>query len=78
MVHLAQSSGQNTGMVPHLIERGVAILQYVDDTTMFIQNELESARNLKSLLHMFEQMFGLKINFMKREVLMVLHDEDPL
>ena len=34
-----------------------------------------SARNLKMLLYMFEQMSRLEISFLESEVLMVMHDE---
>lgn len=74
-MHLAQNSGQIAGLIPHLIDKGVAMLQYVDDTIMFIHDDLDSAKNLNLLLYMFEQMSGLKIKFLKSEVLMVLHDD---
>lgn len=38
------------------MDHGIAILQYADDTILFIQDELEGARNLKLLPYMFEQM----------------------
>lgn len=47
MMHLAQRNSQITGLIPHLIDRRVAILQYGDGTIMFIHDDLDSARNLK-------------------------------
>jgi hypothetical protein len=43
---------------------------------MCLKNELEVARNLKLLLYYYEIMLGLKINFTKREVVVVNGDED--
>lgn len=40
-------------------------MQYADDTIFL---NLKYARNLKFILVIFEQMFGLKINFQKSEV----------
>ena len=53
MVHNAQESGLFTGLVDNLVEKGIAILQYADDTIMFIKDEMEGARNLKLLLYIF-------------------------
>ena len=52
----------------------VAILQYADDTVLLIQENIEQAIHLKLILYMFEAMSGLRINFDKSEVLMVLKD----
>jgi len=41
----------------------------VDDTIIFMDNDLERAKNMKLLLCAFEQLFGLKINFHKSELL---------
>ena len=60
--------GQNSGVISHLVEEGLSILQYVDDTILFTGNDLDKARNLKMLLCAFEELFGLKINFHKSEL----------
>lgn len=65
MVMKAQSNGLVTGLVEHIIPRGVAILQYADDTILCMKHELEGARNMKLLLYLFEMIAGLKINFSK-------------
>jgi hypothetical protein len=36
MIQQAQSAGLVTGLVPHLIENGVVILQYADDTILLL------------------------------------------
>lgn len=55
--------------------KGVAVLQYADDTIICLKHSIEGARNLKLLLYMYELMAGLKINFHKSEV-MVINDEE--
>lgn len=61
----AQREGLIDGLVPNLVEGGLAILQYVDDTIFLLQDNLENARNLKFILCLFGQISGLKINFHK-------------
>jgi hypothetical protein len=63
MVHLAQSNGLITGLADNLIQNGVAILQYADDTILLLQDDVQQAVNLKLLFYIFESMSGLKINF---------------
>jgi hypothetical protein len=78
MIQNAQQSGLISGLADQILDGGCAILQYVDDTILFIKDDLEGARNLKLLLYIFESMSGLKINFEKSEVLMVLSDDEKL
>lgn len=49
------------------MEGGLSILQYADDTIIFMDYNLEHACNVKLLLAAFEQMLGIKINFHKSE-----------
>jgi hypothetical protein len=55
-------------VIPHLVDGGLSILQYANDTILFIEHDLEKARNLKLILAAFEQLSGLKINFHKSEL----------
>jgi hypothetical protein len=55
------------GLVPHLVEDGLSILRYTDDTILFL-DDLEKAKNLKLVLCAFEKLSGLKINFHKSEL----------
>ena len=64
----AKESEQIQGVVPHLVDEGLSILQYVGDTVIFMDNDLEKAKNMKLLLCAFEQLSGLKINFHKSEL----------
>ena len=64
----AKEDGQIQGLIPHLIDDGLSILQYTDDTNLFMEHTIEQAKNMKILLCAFEQLSGLKINFHKSEL----------
>jgi hypothetical protein len=49
------------------VDGGLSILQYADDTILFMEHDLEKARNLKLILAAFKQL-SLKINFHKSEL----------
>jgi hypothetical protein len=68
LINRAKTDGQIRGVIPHLVDNGLSILQYADDTIIFLDHDLEQAKNLKLLLCAFEQLSGLKINFHKSEV----------
>jgi hypothetical protein len=67
-INRAKANGQIRGVLPHLVEDGLSILQYVDDTIIFIDHDPEQAKNLKLLLCAFEQFSGIKILFHKSEI----------
>jgi hypothetical protein len=62
-------------LIDHIIDKGVAVLQYADDTIICLKHNIQGARNMKLLLYMYEMMAGLKMNFCKSEVL-TINDED--
>jgi hypothetical protein len=66
LIERAKSDGQ--GVIPYLIDGGLSILQYADDTILFMDHNLEKAHNLKLILAASEQLSGLKINFHKSEL----------
>jgi hypothetical protein len=68
LINQAKTNGQIRGVIPHLVDDGLFILQYADDTIIFLDHDLEQAKNHKLLLCAFEQLPGLKINFYKSEV----------
>jgi hypothetical protein len=68
LISRAKEEGQINGLVPHLIGGGISILQYVDDTIIFMEENLEQTTNMKLLLCAFEKLSGLKINFHKSEL----------
>ena len=71
MVLCAQKNGLITGFAVDVVENGVAILRYADDTVLCIEHDPDQALNFKLLLYMFEMMSCLKINFQKSEILAV-------
>ena len=68
LIARAKEDGQIDGLIPNLVEWGLSILQYADDTILFLDHNLEKAVNLKLILCIFEQLSGLKINFHKSEI----------
>jgi hypothetical protein len=68
IIERAKTDGQIEGVIPHLVDGGLSILQYADDTILFMGHDIEKARNLKLILSAFEQLSGLKINFHKSEL----------
>jgi hypothetical protein len=50
------------------VEDGLSILQYADDTILFLEYDLDKDKGLKLVLSAFEKLSGLKINFHKSEL----------
>jgi hypothetical protein len=50
------------------VKDGLSILQYADDTILFLDDDFERAKGLKVVLNAFEKLLGLKINFHKSEL----------
>ena len=67
-INRAKEENQLSGVVPHLLDGGLSILQYADDTILFLEHSLEQALSMKTILCAFEQLSGLKINFHKSEI----------
>jgi hypothetical protein len=76
MVMQAQQHSLISGLISHLIPNGVAILHFIDDTIMCLENDMEKARNVKLMLYIFEQMSDLNINFEKSEIILVGGDNN--
>jgi hypothetical protein len=55
LISRAKENGQINGLVPHLIEGGISMLQYAQDTILFMEHNLEQAANMKQLLCTFEK-----------------------
>jgi hypothetical protein len=68
LIAKAREDGQVEGLIPHLVDGGISILQYADDTILFMNHDLEKELNMKLVLCIFEQLSGLKINFQKSEL----------
>jgi hypothetical protein len=50
MIESAKSDGLIEGVIPHPVDGGISILQYADDTILFMEHDLEKAQNLKLTL----------------------------
>jgi retron-type reverse transcriptase len=68
LINRAKNGGQISGVIPNIIDNGLSILQYADDTILFKDHNLEQARNMKMPLAAFEQLSGLKNNYHKSEL----------
>ena len=77
LIARAKQEGQVEGVIPHLVDDGLSILQYADDTIIFMSHDMEKARNMKYLLYVFEQLSGLKINFHKIEIFCIGKAKNP-
>ena len=54
LISRAKEAEQIQGVVPHLVDEGLSVLEYMDDTIIFMDNDLERAKNMKLLLCAFE------------------------
>jgi hypothetical protein len=68
LIKRVKEEGHIARVVPHLVDNGISILQYADDTIIFMYHDLDKAQNIKLLLCAFEQVSGLKINFHMSEL----------
>lgn len=68
MIKRANEKDLVGGLIPHLVDGGVSILQYADDMILFMEHDLNKARNMKLILCLFEHLSGLEINFNKSEL----------
>jgi hypothetical protein len=56
MIEYSKNDGLIEGVIPHLVDGGLSILQYANDTILFMEHDLEKAQNLKLILSAFEQL----------------------
>jgi hypothetical protein len=68
LIERSKRLGFIDGLVPHLVENGLSILQYADDMILFLEDDLVKAKGLRLVLDAFERLSGLKINFNKSEL----------
>ena len=66
LIARTKECGQVTGVIPYLVDDGLSILQYANGTILFMEDDLDQAKNVKLLLGAFEQLSSLKINFHKK------------
>jgi hypothetical protein len=68
IIERAKEDGQVGGLIPHLVEDGISMLQYADDTILFcFGTSPPKDVNMKLILCSFEELSGLKIYFHKSE-----------
>jgi hypothetical protein len=48
-----EKDGQIGSLVPHLVDGRISILQYADDTIMFMEHDLAKAVNMNLILYFF-------------------------
>jgi hypothetical protein len=65
-------------LVPQLVDGGLSILQYADDTILFLDDDLDQAKNLKLVLCAFEKLSRLKIKFHKSELFVFGESKDTI
>jgi hypothetical protein len=46
MIEHAKSDGLFEGVIPHLVDGGLSILQYVDDAILFMEHDLDNAKKI--------------------------------
>jgi hypothetical protein len=68
LIERAKKLGFLDGLVTHLVEDALSILQYADDTILFLEDDPVKAKGMKLVLSAFEKLSGLKINFHKSEI----------
>jgi hypothetical protein len=70
VIHIvrAKEDGQVGRLVPHLVDGGISILQYENDTIIFMEHDIQKAVNMKLILCIFEQLSGIKIKFHQSEI----------
>jgi hypothetical protein len=56
------------GVIPHLVDGDLSILQCADNSIIFLENDRQGAKNMNLLMCTFDQLSGLKINFHKIEL----------
>jgi hypothetical protein len=54
LINSAKGEGQLSGVITHLVDDGLSILQYANDTILFMDHNFEQAKNMKILLSAFE------------------------
>ena len=69
MLYKAVHNGLISGLCSDLYPGGVICLQYADDTILFVEVDVEKAKNLKTTLSCFEKVSGMRINYAKSELI---------
>jgi hypothetical protein len=54
LINRAKGEVKLSEVIPHFVDDGLSILQYTDDTILFMDHNFEQAKNMKLLLRAFE------------------------
>ena len=54
LINRAKEGGQIVGVAPHLVDDGISILQYADDTILFMDDDLDKAQTHIKRVSCFE------------------------
>ena len=77
MLDKSARSGLIQGVLQDFREGGILSLQYADDTILFSSADFSHPYNLKHVIMWFEQIFGMRVNFHKSEIITLnLQEED--
>lgn len=76
MLKKAANNNLIAGVFPPSNPAGVISMQYADDTLLFLDDNINHARNLKWLLSCFEHLSGMRINFHKCDLVPINIDRD--
>ena len=60
LINRAKAKGQIGGVVHHLVDGSLSILQDVHDTILFMEHNLEKPQNMKLLFFAFEKFVNTK------------------
>jgi hypothetical protein len=61
LIARAREDGQIGSLVPHLVDGGISILQYADDTIVFMEHDLAKVVNMKLLFCFLNNYLVLKL-----------------
>jgi hypothetical protein len=56
LIECEKVDGKIEGVVPHLVDGGLSILQHADDIILFMEHDFEKAKKLKLILSIFEKL----------------------
>ncbi|XP_050217744.1 uncharacterized protein LOC126668597 [Mercurialis annua] len=69
IIEKAKSLGLFTGIQIDGFRKSLSLLQFADDTLLFLPNDLEMVKNLLRVLRCFAIVSGLRINFQKSSII---------
>lgn len=65
MIHKAQSNSLFCALADHIIESGVAVLQYADDTIICLKHDIVGATNMKFFCTCMSLWLVLRLIFLR-------------